>query len=40
MIRAVVFACHDVGVAVVPRWAQPQCGRDEPDVDAFFRECR
>jgi hypothetical protein len=36
MSRAIVFAYHNVGVAVVSRWAQPRCGHDEQDAYALF----
>jgi hypothetical protein len=36
MNRVVVFAYHNGGVAVVPRWAKPQCGHDEQDAYALF----
>ena len=35
MSKAVVFAYHNVGVAVVPRWAKPRCGQDEQDAYAL-----
>jgi len=38
MSRAVVFVYHNVGADIVPRWAQPRCGRDRQDADALEKD--
>jgi len=38
MTSAVVFAYHNVGVAAMPRWAQPWCGHGEPDANILHLE--